>query len=652
MALHRRYPIAGAVTALLSGMLLAVSPAGAAPADLPGQLILEGGSFDPPPGVIGLWTATPGGADLTRFMPLGSGEEFSGAARPDWSPDEQLMAFEGRTPGGSTPDIWVTNANGTDPVKLTDFAGYDEAPTWSPDGSTIAFIRHDSDNGFVPGIWLMDADGGNERLLVEWPGTQPWPQGLDWHPSAGTLVTVSGLEAYTIDVDDPEPQLLYTSPGSALDLPRWSPDGETLAATVEVTGLNYDTFLIDPDDGSAVNLTDTPGQAEFNLAWSPDGTAMAWNQWDGPFVHTGVWVHEFGPDTTTQVIPIDPNAESYSVRGWLAEPIAPPTDPDEVDTEVDPGETVDTDPEGDGATADDPVETAVTSPNAGTVTVDERPLSASPPPNYEFLGQEVAISAPAASAADPLVLVFRVDASLLPADAGPGDIVPFRTGTAVPACTGAAGTASPDPCLASTVLESDGDVSLTVLTSAASLWNFGVSTVPPDTTPPTISLTAPRQDASYGRDQAVTVDYACSDTGSGVASCEGTRSDGALLNTANLGSVSFRVDAADAAGNTASRSVTYRVVSRRAVSPTLTCVVRGSGGSWTARFGYRNQNSFPVSLPVGTRNGFTTEPVDRGQPTYFAPGTVNNVVQVSFRTTVAWRVDGTTVTARTSSRRC
>ena len=347
---------------------------------------------------------------------------------------------------------------------------------------------------------------------------------------------------------------------------------------------------------------------EYVGGWSPDGLALAWTEMTRFFVMRGVFVHELGSGTTTQVVTVDPNVESWTVRDWIPDATEPPVDPDDIDTEVDPGDTVSTDPEGDGATVEDPVETAVTSPNAGTVSVDERPLSAAPPANYEFLGQEVAITAPSATAADPLVLAFRVDASLVPDGTAPGDLVPFRNGTAVPDCTGPAGTASPDPCLASAVLETDGDVTLTVLTSAASLWNFGVSTVPPDTTPPTIILTAPRNNATYGRDQAVTVDFACADTGSGVTRCQGTRADGALLNTANLGSATFRVNAEDAAGNTATRAATYRVVSRQAVTPSVTCVIRGSGGSWTARFGYRNRNSFPVSLPVGTRNGFTTAP--------------------------------------------
>lgn len=41
-------------------------------------------------------------------------------------------------------------------------------------------------------------------------------------------------------------------------------------------------------------------------------------------------------------------------------------------------------------------------------------------------------------------------------------------------CTGAAGVATPDPCLEDSVIEPDGDLRLTVLTTAASLWNFGV----------------------------------------------------------------------------------------------------------------------------------------------------------------------------------
>jgi hypothetical protein len=138
------------------------------------------------------------------------------------------------------------------------------------------------------------------------------------------------------------------------------------------------------------------------------------------------------------------------------------------------GGSVTTDDELDGATAGDPVETTVTTPNAGTVTIMEGAVSSSPPLGFAFLGHEVRITAPTATPSAPLVLVFELDASIIPVGEDENSITLFRNGVVVPACSGTPGEASPDPGVDARVLQGDGDVEVTVLTSSASAWNFGV----------------------------------------------------------------------------------------------------------------------------------------------------------------------------------
>lgn len=74
--------------------------------------------------------------------------------------------------------------------------------------------------------------------------------------------------------------------------------------------------------------------------------------------------------------------------------------------------------------------------------------------------------------------------------------------------------------------------------------------VPPDTTPPTVDLRSPVQDAQVPQGAEVVVDFDCADEGSsGLASCVGTTADGELLETSELGDVSVTVTARDHAGN-------------------------------------------------------------------------------------------------------
>jgi hypothetical protein len=138
------------------------------------------------------------------------------------------------------------------------------------------------------------------------------------------------------------------------------------------------------------------------------------------------------------------------------------------------GATITTDSELDGASAADAVETWVTTPNPGSVVIVERGVRKIPPTGFSFFGQQMTIVAPAATAANPLRVIFELDASLIPVGQNPTAISVFRNGAKVPTCTGGPGVAVPDPCLSNRAIEGDLDMRLTVLTSDASEWNLGV----------------------------------------------------------------------------------------------------------------------------------------------------------------------------------
>ncbi len=139
-----------------------------------------------------------------------------------------------------------------------------------------------------------------------------------------------------------------------------------------------------------------------------------------------------------------------------------------------PGGTLTSDDTGDGPDATDPVATTITTPVGGHVTIASNPSTDSPASGFGLVGVAIDITAPAATAANPLVLVFRIDSTAI----SPGDTAAtvslFRNGVLVGACTGAPGTAAPDPCVSSRATLGDGDVELVVRSSAASTWSVGV----------------------------------------------------------------------------------------------------------------------------------------------------------------------------------
>ncbi|MCU1361479.1 MAG: hypothetical protein JWN99_2768, partial [Ilumatobacteraceae bacterium] len=76
---------------------------------------------------------------------------------------------------------------------------------------------------------------------------------------------------------------------------------------------------------------------------------------------------------------------------------------------------------------------------------------------------------------------------------------------------------------------------------------------------------------------------------------------------------------------------------------------------YQARFGYNNPAPFPIYIPtlLSAENGFSTIPFVRGQPQVFQPGTKTNVFTTTFNTgSISWKLNGTTVTANSTSPRC
>jgi Tol biopolymer transport system component len=238
---------------------------------------------------------------IERLGPLGS---------PAWSPDAERVYFVGvlRERVGDRfayyeSDVFVVDANGGEPRRITTSRDV-HAVVPSPDGKTLLVARgeHPRRLPFTFGLWLLDADGGNARRLVDAEEGR-WELPGSWSPDGRTIAFTrcsfklpdkqgfieNSCGVYTISPDGSGLRELAERSSQ----PAFSPDGRRIAFVSDRDGhgdvargedensFANELYLMDVAGRNQRRLTETEKLDEQTPAWSPDGTRIAFAR-EGP----------------------------------------------------------------------------------------------------------------------------------------------------------------------------------------------------------------------------------------------------------------------------------------------------------------------------------------------------------------------------------
>jgi Tol biopolymer transport system component len=108
-------------------------------------------------GKLEVWTSALDGSGQAQVTNMPRAK----AGGPRWSPDGSRIAFDSAV--AMNPDIFVVNADGGEPVRLTDNPATECLPSWSNDGKTIYFVSNRTGRFEM---WKKPAGGGEEVQLT------------------------------------------------------------------------------------------------------------------------------------------------------------------------------------------------------------------------------------------------------------------------------------------------------------------------------------------------------------------------------------------------------------------------------------------------------------------------------------------------------
>ena len=555
-------------------LLTALVPASSATASFPGAVgrivFTSGGSS-----TSDIYSAAADGTDVQRLT-LWDGFEQD----PAWSADGSQIVYESSLQFQNSFQmrfrVFVMNQDGSGQHLVSPVADStvdDVQPAWSPDGTQIAFA---STRGLVGGwhVWVMNADGTNLREL---PGDLA--QHPAWSPDGSRIAgDAGGGGIFVIGVDGTNERRLTTPPAFQNDeSPDWSPDGTALAFSESTQNGTSSALYAVGADGTGKRQLTTGAFADYDPSWSPDGTRILFRR------GTALYTIDAGGGAATQLLGIS-GAMGPSWGTATSNPSPPGAPQVQIFS-----------PTADFYLPGTKVPAVYICSSTVSVVVScngSLPLFATLDTSSAGL-HRFSVTATDAEGRQRTVTVTYTVLDFTPPTITlrtPTDGATYEIGDKVTAdytCSDSTGGSGIQGCSATLPNGSALDTShlgsftfnALALDNANNLTTTSVTYRVVDRTPPAIVIHTPADSVTYGLGDNVTVNYTCSDGGSGIQSCAGTRPSGTQLDTGHLGSFTFQVAATDLAGNTATTATTYRVVDR--TPPSIVITTPANDGTYT-----------------------------------------------------------------------
>jgi Tol biopolymer transport system component len=190
-----------------------------------------------------------------------------------WSPRGERIAFSAHRGDQNDTDLFVGELDDRSPRRLTDNCLDEHQPAWSPDGSTIAYVR--TTRTGAGDIHLMAHDGTGHRAVTRGALSENSPA---WSPDGDELLfsrsalRAGDAEIFKLSLSGGRLSQLTNTPGSN-GSPQWSSRNEIVFTSTRDGPNRRQIYVMNADGSGQRRVTDGTFDA-FDPAWSPDGTAV------------------------------------------------------------------------------------------------------------------------------------------------------------------------------------------------------------------------------------------------------------------------------------------------------------------------------------------------------------------------------------------
>jgi len=231
---------------------------------------------------------------------LATPRRFGHSGYPAWSPDGRHLAYI-RTQGVMGLSSLIIRSPETGEVRelpLGEGLRPIAALRWMPDGRS--FVLMAGDNTGVTGIYRVDVQTGRSEVLVSGPAWDTG-DGLDLSPDGRFLYYRGKIEGedkydervFKRDLRSGRTQEIYRAPVGIVRNVAVSPDGSTLALSLQALDEMRHQIVVLPASGGDARALTSPTNGIFSIAWTPDGKhilySMYKNHLDATEQQTNLW---------------------------------------------------------------------------------------------------------------------------------------------------------------------------------------------------------------------------------------------------------------------------------------------------------------------------------------------------------------------------